>query len=95
VISRYQVFLGILTGIETVAGKTEHVDQYHLTDMIVIRVEGKDGDQKADMNVHVTIEVPDVGGGVCDSITTVGGAMAGALSGILGGIFTLAGIGCK
>lgn len=85
----------MLTDVVEIAGKTEHVDQYHLTDMIVVRVEGKDGDQKADMNVHITIEVPDVGGGVCDSITKVGGAMAGALNGILGGIFTLASIGCK
>ncbi|KAK2599960.1 hypothetical protein QQS21_005344 [Conoideocrella luteorostrata] len=76
-------------------GKTEHADQYHLTDMIVVRVEGKDGDQKADMNVHTTIEVPDVGGGVCADITKVGGAMAGAINGILGGIFTLASLGCK
>ncbi|KAG8411640.1 hypothetical protein J3458_015700 [Metarhizium acridum] len=73
------------------SGKIEHVDQYHLTDMIVVRVEGKGGDQKADMNVHV----PDVGSGVCNNSTKVGGAMAGALDGILGGIFTLASSGCK
>lgn len=63
--------------------------------MMVVRVEGKSGNQKADMNVHVTIEVPDVGGGVCADITKVGSAMVGALNGILGGIFTLASVGCK
>lgn len=63
--------------------------------MIVVRVEGKSRDQRTDMNVHVTIEVPDAGGGVCGNITKVGGAMTGALNGILGGIFTVASVGCK
>lgn len=63
--------------------------------MMVVRVEGKSGNQKADMDVHVTIEVLDVCGGVCADITKVGSAMAGALNGILGRIFALASVGCK
>lgn len=59
-----------------------------------MRVEDAGGSQLADMSVSIRVDFDDVGGGVCEAITTIGGVMAGAVNGIAGGIFTLAGLGC-
>lgn len=77
-----------------VAGNKESADQYSATNLIIVRVEDAGGSQLADMSVSIRVDVDDVGGGVCETITAVGGAMAGAINGIAGGIFALAGLGC-
>ncbi|KAL2684912.1 hypothetical protein Neosp_006005 [[Neocosmospora] mangrovei] len=76
------------------AGKKEYADQYTATDLIVVRVENEDGSLLADMSVSIKVDVDDGGEGVCDTITSVSGAIAGAINGLAGGIFSLAALAC-
>ncbi|KAH7250383.1 hypothetical protein B0J15DRAFT_560845 [Fusarium solani] len=76
------------------AGKKEYADQYTATDLIVVRVENEDGGLLADMSVSIKVDVDDGGEGVCDTITSVGGAIAGAINGLAGGVFSLAALAC-
>ncbi|RSL54040.1 hypothetical protein CEP53_007545 [Fusarium sp. AF-6] len=75
-------------------GKKEYADQYTATDLIVVRVENDDGSLLADMSVSIKVDVDDGGEGVCDTITSVGGAIAGAINGLAGGVFSLAALAC-
>ena len=76
-----------------IAGNEEHSDQYAATNLIVVRVEDAGGSELADMSVSIRVDVDDVGGGVCEAITTSGGEMSCASNGISCGMFTLAGLG--
>ncbi|KAF7563256.1 hypothetical protein G7046_g871 [Stylonectria norvegica] len=75
-------------------GNSETVDQYTATNLIVVRVENQDGSELADMSVSITVDISDADDGLCSDLTTAGAAVAGAVSGIAGGIFSLAGLAC-
>ncbi|KAJ4179102.1 hypothetical protein NW755_012702 [Fusarium falciforme] len=76
------------------AGKKEYADQYTATDLIVIRVENEDGGLLVDMPVGIKVDIDDGGEGVCDTIMSVGGAIAGDINGLAGGVFSLAALAC-
>ncbi|UPK97747.1 hypothetical protein LCI18_008682 [Fusarium solani-melongenae] len=76
------------------AGKKEYADQYTATDLIVVRVENEDGGLLVDMSVSIKVDVDDGGEGVCDTIMSVGSAIAGAINGLTGGAFSPAALAC-
>lgn len=77
------------------AGQQEHAGQYTATDLIVVRVEKDTGSLLVDMSVSITVDVDDGGEGVCGTRTSVGGAIASAINGLAGGVFSLAALACE
>lgn len=71
------------------------MDEYKATDMIPVRVEAEDGGLLAEMTVFVEVDIGDSVSGVCETITIVGSTVGGLVSGITGGIFSLASLGCS
>lgn len=78
------------------AMETHSIDQYFQTNQIMVRYEDEDGGANA--YLHIWVEATrhdDDNSGWCDLITTIGGAVSGAVGqGVAGGAFSLASLGC-
>ncbi|KAJ4173345.1 hypothetical protein NW754_012352 [Fusarium falciforme] len=88
--SQYDFEQGVSYYVGNGSGKKEYADQYTATDLIVVRVENEDGGLLVDMSVSIKVDIDDGGEGVCDTIMSVGGAIAGDINGLAGGVFSLA-----
>ncbi|KAM5364273.1 hypothetical protein ACJZ2D_011582 [Fusarium nematophilum] len=77
------------------SGDPESADQYHLTNRITIVLKDDDNDLHGQLEVQMKVSL-NVGGDdqMCEDLTTIGAACAGAVHGIAGGIFSMISLAC-
>ncbi|KAF4468848.1 hypothetical protein FALBO_4259 [Fusarium albosuccineum] len=77
------------------AGDPESADQYHQTNVINVIARDDDHDLHGQFEVRVSVSLNvDGDDQMCENLTTIGSAVAGAVSGIAGGLFTLFSLTC-